>query len=187
MTSAAGDMNRTQLLIVLWILLGSLGLSCERPSPEDKTSATPPPGDSKFREIHSIPDGIRVSHSPNPVRAVRDVQHRYTFTWKYRTAVSSPADDVRITEFGCFTWDGSRWVFSNYTAKPFTKSDFAEWYSCPDGVLQPRESYEDPQNWGGSSALQTIRSLWYFVGTRADGTKVKGTAEVQYLGELGFP
>ena len=90
-------MNSTQQLLVCSVVLAWFGLSCDRGSPPTKYADTPP-GDPKFRAVQAIADGIQVSHSPNPVRAQRGGRSGYAFTWKYRTTVSSPRDEVRITE-----------------------------------------------------------------------------------------
>jgi hypothetical protein len=125
--------------------------------------------DAKWEELESLPTGLRVSHSPDRPKARREGASGARFTWVYATTVSATAGPVIIEEFGCFFWDGGRWVFNNYTGKPFSRKDFAEWYACPGAKVLPGHSYTDPRNWGGSQVLIAVRRKWYFIGTDAQG------------------
>src|SRR5690606_38153707 len=83
-------------------------------------------------ELRKLPVGLKVSNNPNPVYAVRGGRSGMDFTWSFETTVSSLEQDLTIVEFGCYVEHKGNWEFSNVTGKPFTKADFAEWYSCPD-------------------------------------------------------
>lgn len=147
--------------------------------------APEPDGDAKFREIFSLPDGLEVSHVPNPAEAMVEGPSQRALTWQYETKVQPKVGRVMIVEFGAFTWNGHHRVFSNYTGEPFTQENFAQWYSCPEAIIHEDQSCADTRSWGGADILERRRGLWYYVGVRDVGTRVKGAAEVQELGRLG--
>lgn len=139
--------------------------------------------DPKWIELSALRVGLTVHHSPNPARAQRGGRSGRSFTWKYTTSVTSN-EPIAISEFGAFTWSNGRWMFNTITGQPFTATDFAEWYSCPDAQIVPGQMYSDPLNWNGNNALNGGKSLWYFVGTTADGRKMKGEAIIDLLASL---
>jgi hypothetical protein len=163
-------------------LLGSLTaatLGCaepDRPISEDI--------DPKLQEISKLPIGLKVKHSPNPVKAQRGGRSGRQYTWLYETSVESAGEPVTISEFGSFAWLDGRWGFSNFTGRPFSAEEFVEWYSCPDAKVMPGKNYTDPANWSGNESLRSGKHLWYFVGVTAAGKKVKGEAVVEELGEV---
>lgn len=75
-------------------------------------------------------------------------------------------------------------VFANFSGEPFSKDDFADWYGGPGAVAGPEAPCTDPRNWSRAAKLKTRRARWQFIGTRADGTRVKGEAVLLELGEL---
>ena len=142
----------------------------------------------KLRELASLPDEIAVVHAPNPVGAIeeKDAQQNTTYRWVYRTTVWTKKDPLRVIEFGSFSWHRGQWAFANFTGKPFTPEDFADWYSCPEGQLHPAEGATDPSNWtGGQRSLRAGKMLWYFIGLDQDGRRVKGEAVVELLADIG--
>jgi hypothetical protein len=106
------------------------------------------------------------------------------YSWIFKTEIRSLEGPVRITEFGVFYQDRGHWVLGNFTGQPFTASEFEDWYSCPDAIVQPGEAYADEANWSGGERLRSSETLWYFIGIDADGRKVKGTAIVEELAQL---
>jgi len=102
-----------------------------------------------------------VEHSPNPVRAQLGGRSGYKYTWLYETTVRSTPGRVRVTEFGSFGWFDGKWVFANYTNKPFTSAEFSEWYACDNAEILPNTSYSDGKNWTGADELRDGRTKWY--------------------------
>ncbi len=140
--------------------------------------------DPKLRELGTLPDGIRVIHTPNPVRAQVGGRSGFRYTWLYTTTVEAIDRPIVIEEFGAFEFHSGEWRFSTITGKPFTQADFAEWYSCPDSALKPGKKCSDPLNWTGSDRLRSERDLWYFIGRDSAGNRVKGQAIIERLGEI---
>lgn len=136
-------------------------------------------------EIRKLPKGIDVTHNPNPVAAVKGGRSGRAFTWEYQTSVVAIEKEVTIVEFGSFFESDGKWVFANYTGKPFTGKDFAEWYSCPEARVRPGSPAKDPKNWGGGDQLRTAKALWYFIGRDADGNRYRGEAIVEQLPKVG--
>ena len=137
-----------------------------------------------FSELGSLPDGIRVSHSPNPVRAQKGGPSKNNFSWLYTTTVSAVGGPVVIEQFGAFQFRNGHWRFSTVTGEPFTPSQFTDWYSCPDALIEVGSTCSDPQNWTGSDQLRADKSLWYFIGRDSVGNRVKGQATIEQLAEL---
>jgi hypothetical protein len=90
-----------------------------------------------LEEIRRLPEGLRVTHSPNPVAAVMGKTKDHPFTWEFSTTVEALHPDLNIVEFGCFGLFNGNWGFSNAGGQPFSTQQFAEWYSCTDGILKP--------------------------------------------------
>ncbi|MGB0766734.1 MAG: hypothetical protein ACPGYV_03385 [Phycisphaeraceae bacterium] len=141
-------------------------------------------GDSKFEEVSSLPEGVAVKHTPEQIKAIIGGDSGMKYTWRYSTTVNTIEKQLTIVEFGCFTLIDNEWIFSNYTGKPFTSSNFEEWYSCPESKLVPGSSYSDPLLMNSSDELRSGKMLWYFIGEDAKGNKYQGTAQAQYVAEL---
>jgi hypothetical protein len=174
---------------IAFVLIAFAGVSCsERPpnhvaSPRETEQAMNP----RLREWSTLPDGIEVVHTPARVRArsERQPDGRVQYRWVYRTTVRAKGTPVTVQEFGSFDWHDGKWVFSNFTGKPFSGRDFADWYSCPDAKLSPDAEASDPSNWsGGIQHLQAGKMRWFFVGIDDAGRRVKGEAVVELLAEL---
>ncbi|MCC5608816.1 hypothetical protein LC612_18980 [Nostoc sp. CHAB 5834] len=138
----------------------------------------------KLKALSSLPTELKVTHTPNPVQAHRGGLNGYQYTWVYATTIQSLVGAVVIEEFGAFSWVGGQWYFTNFTAKPFTRNDFIEWYSGPRGMILPNCQYTDFQNWSGSTKLINKKTKWYFIGRNQSGKHIKGEAEIEELGEL---
>src|SRR5690349_6901585 len=103
-----------------------------------------------IEELDKLPVGLKVVHDPNPALATETggSERRSKYTWWYKTTVTSTGKDVRLVEFGAYAWHDGKWVFANFSGKPFPPKDFAEWYSCPDALIKEGKAYTDPSNWG---------------------------------------
>jgi hypothetical protein len=138
--------------------------------------------EEKLQELERLPTGLTVEHTPNPVKASDGGPSGRRYTWLYRTTVTSArSDTVTITDFGAFVWFGDRWVFTNFTGKPFTSQDFADWYACPDARILPGRECSDSRNWSGSDSLRAQRGRWYYIGVTGSGQRVKGEAIIEEL------
>jgi len=131
-----------------------------------------------YDALSVLPKKLSVTHSPNPVTPKLGGASGLKYTWTYKTTVSSLDESIRIIEFDSFHWTNGHWVFMNYTGKPFGQKEFADWYSCPGGQMEPGKPYSDPSNWGGSNDGQGGRILWFYVGLDPSGRKVQGSAEI---------
>ena len=140
--------------------------------------------DASDRELAMLDEGMRVTHSPNPVKAQAGGRSGQRYTWLYTTTVQSSAGPLTLEEFGAFVWHDGGWVFSTYTGKPFTPADFAEWYACPGARMEAGRAYCDPLNWVGAAALRTGKTRWYFIARDAGGRRVKGEGVVEELTDL---
>ena len=138
----------------------------------------------RLTEIRKLPVGLRVSHSPNPVKATKAGRSGREFTWKYQTSLEAMAQELTIVEFGSFFEQGSNWRFANFTGKPFSRMDFAEWYSCPGAILVPGTAANDPENWGGGQQLRACRCVWYYIAVDDSGKRFYGESTVEQLGEI---
>lgn len=143
----------------------------------------------KLRELEKIPVGLVVLHLPNKVFATRGGPSGRPFTWVHSTRVASDMHVVTMKEFGAFVWADERWVFSTYTGKPFTATDFAEWYRCPGAKVKPGRPCADASNWEGGTELKGgkltgDKARWYFIGILKNGTLVKGEAVVELMPSL---
>lgn len=180
-------MGRGFVIAILAIVAG-WSISCSPAHPTVKTTSSDEDMvmNSKLRELASLPDGIEVVHSPNPVGAVEDGHPatQYKYRWIYRTTLKSKRGAITIEEFGCFAYHNESWTFSNFTGAPFSSQDFAEWYSCADAKLLPGASFSDPSNWTGSNELQAGRMKWYFIGVDEDGRRIKGEGIIHTLARL---
>ena len=136
---------------------------------------------NKLDELAKLPSGLKVFHTPEKVLAIHDGRSGRAFTWLYKTSVVSTNGAVVVKEFGSFVWHNDKWVFSNYTGKPFTSDDFADWYSCPKATLTEGNVFSDGSNWTGGDKLSEGKMLWYFIGVTTDGRRVKGQAVVEIL------
>jgi hypothetical protein len=139
---------------------------------------------AKIRELEALPLGISVVHNPASVKATHDPIGSWPYKWTYVTTVSSLAGVIEIEEFGMLGWNGKTWMFSNYTGAPFTSSDFASWYTCPNGLLRTGTVFVDPKNWSANRDLKDHVALWYFIGVDSSGKRVKGQAIVHQMGQL---
>lgn len=155
-----------------------------RPDGGDNAPA-PRQRDAKYREVMSLPEGIEVIHTPNPVRAQRNGPSEAKYTYVYRTEVRTKSKRLRLVEFGAFVQpQPGKWVFSTFTGKPFTASDFAEWYNCPGAYLEPGNAYADESNWSGANKLRNTETIWYYIGEDKDGNRYQGSAHVWELDVL---
>jgi len=141
----------------------------------------------KLDELAKLPFGLKVVHTPDKVRAKRDGRSGRAFTWSYKTSVTATNGSVVVKEFGSFVWHNDKWVFANFTGKPFTSADFADWYSCPGAKLVEGREFSDGSNWSGGDVLRGGKMKWYFIGVTTEGRQLKGEAIVETLPEVSTP
>jgi hypothetical protein len=186
-----GSSRREVFRTLQVIMLISMTILCARcgdgQSSNEQGKESEPSGtsetDPKEKELASIPVGIEITHSPNPVKAQLGGRSGHKYTWVYRTTVRSTTGPLKVQEFGAFSWVDGRWVFSTYTGKPFTSQDFADWYSCPNAVLESTKQYADPTNWSGATLLEHDKTRWYVIAVNDKGERFKGEAVVEQLAE----
>ena len=77
------------------------------------------------------------------------------------------------------------WYFA-FTKKPFSATDFAEWYDCPNATLTVGNRYSDDSNWSGGDVLTSGKKKWYFVCRNEMGHRVKGEAIIETLPHHGI-
>lgn len=153
----------------------------------ETSRAAEPGGENRVPSVDELPklrEGLKIVHSPNPAMARKGGPSGKPYTWEYATTVSSTVGPVKIVEFGGLVRRHGVWVFSNYTGKPYTSKDFAEWYSCPDAKIEDGKKYTDPRNWQGSDILVDIKTRWYYIGVTASGERVKGDGLMEHVGQL---
>jgi hypothetical protein len=140
-----------------------------------------------LEEIRKLPEGLRVTHSPNPVSAVMGKDEGQPFAWEYSTTVEARHAELNIVEFGAFVLSNGNWRFATAAGRPFSAQEFAEWYSCTDGVLKPGKPAADPKNWSRRKILRSSRCIWYYIGKDAEGKLFRGEAELEERGTLVPP
>lgn len=150
----------------------------------DKKIEIPTTGDEKYEYVMSLPEGIKVTHTPSKVHAVKGGRSGMNFTYSYATAVQSTVGPLTIVEFGAFGPYQGKWEFGTNTGKPFTPKRFEEWYSCPSAKLLPSETYTDPQNFTGAEKPFRGVTLWYFIGENPYGQKFRGTSLIETVSDL---
>ncbi len=179
-------MHRHRSVILTFVLLGAPG--CDQrsesdPRPNPRTTNTASDMHPILKQLASLPYGITVSHSPNPVKAQLGGRSGSKYTWLYTTNVAAQSSQIGIEEFGSFTWHNGKWVFANFTKKPFSANDFSEWYGCPHANLTVGDTYSDDSNWTGGDVLTSGKMRWYFIGRDEMGNRVKGEATIETLAE----
>ena len=138
----------------------------------------------ELSDLESLPVGLEVIHTPNPVSARTDGNSGYKYTWTFKTSVCSTDGPVAIYDFGCLMWKNDQWVLGNFTKELFTQKDFIEWYSCPSGVVTSSSQFSDLSNWGAANCLGASKSKWFYVGIDDKGNRVKGEAIIEQAAEL---
>jgi hypothetical protein len=136
---------------------------------------------STVEELDKLPVGLKVVHDPNPALATEtgDSERRGKYTWWFKTTVTAARPDVKVVEFGAYAWQDGKWAFGNYSGKPFSSRDFAEWYSCPDALIKGGKAFTDPTNWGSARGLVAGKARWYYIGIDGKGQRVKGEAVIE--------
>lgn len=139
----------------------------------------------KLDELASLPEGLVVTNTPDPVFATLYSPSLSGVQWKHSTTVSSKVGPVTIVEFGYFVERNGQWELPYGTEVPYTytSSDFAKMYDCPSSELKPGESYTDARNRSVIDCVPEQVVRWYFIGLDAKGNRVKGEADVKLLAE----
>ncbi len=159
------------LFLILFILYRYLSVRPGRMAAREQSRV-------KLDELSKIPVGIKVTIVPEKVRAVRDGRSGSKFTWNYVTQVETIGKEIRIYEFGAFSWKRDHWLFGTVIGRPFRLPEFEEWYDCKDGILRPGEVYTDLNNYSGSDYLTEKKGKWYYLGSDMEGNSFRGEAIV---------
>ncbi|MBX7106286.1 MAG: hypothetical protein K1X57_19570 [Gemmataceae bacterium] len=136
----------------------------------------------------TLPVGFKVVHSPNPVRGPEGpIPGVWPFKWTYRTEIKAIKQPLRVTRFMILAWDGQYWILDkdqkNYNSGEGGSKQFAEWYNCPDGKIEPGKPAIDERNWAGNKARTPFKQKWVVIGEDAAGMKYKGEGIVEFLAE----
>jgi hypothetical protein len=149
-----------------------------------------PPGSARSTapasDWESLPVGIEVIHTPNPVRTPEEpVGEFWPFKWRFRTEVRAIDRPLTVRRFLILGWDGKRFVLDRQQKK-FNSGEsdgqvFAEWHSCPGGRIAPGNPAVDGSNWAGSYSRKPFKQKWVMIGEDASGKQFKGEAIVELL------
>lgn len=165
------------LLVSLLVFCGFAGVT-----QAEQEDSGPLESDIKLSELALLPQGLNVVHSPDSV--LETFFGPSGFQWTHSTTVSSTVGPVTLLEFGYFIERNGQWELSWASRAPYSASDFAEWYDCPDAELQPGESYTNPYNQSVKDCSPEQVARWYFIGLDSKGSRVKGEADVRLISEL---
>lgn len=163
---------------ITWCAVGlSLAAATALPAQDKATKA-------KLKELASLPTGLEVELSPNPVRAVEWGRSGRNYTWLYRVTVAAVGPDpLTITEFGAFNWVDGKWKVQN----PYSPSQFEDWFACPGARVVPGAPCTDPLTWHGSASLRPGRGRWYYIAVSPQGKRFKGEADIEEVAEVAPP
>ena len=134
----------------------------------------------------SLPVGIEVVHTPNPVRMPEGPFEDYwPFKWDFRTEVRAIDRPLTIKWFLILGWDGKQWILDRQQEK-FNSGEgdgqkFAEWYSCPGGRIAPGKPAVDASNWAGSYSRKPFKQKWVVIGEDKAGKRFKGEGVIELL------
>jgi hypothetical protein len=168
------------VLLLVTAVLGfhaNAGDRVEPGSHEARTAKDVSEQDAKVRQLAALPVGIRVTHTPNPVKAQAGGRSGLPYTWQYETRVAAISEDVSIVEFGALVRkrpQSDSWELRTIYDRPFNAAEFADWYSCPGALVRKGTSCADPSNYTGSDRLEGFETRWYFIGRTRAGRLVKG-------------
>jgi hypothetical protein len=135
-------------------------------------------------KLTSLETGIVVQHSADTVYATinkKDPEKRGKYQLKFTTTVYATKEDLKIIEFGGYTWKDNQWVFSSIYDRPFNTDEFEKWYGAKDGKLILGEKISDTDNWLAKTnelTGQTFKGLWYFIGENTNHEKFIGVKEI---------
>jgi hypothetical protein len=150
------------------------------------STSTSRSGSAVLAELESLPVGLEVIHSPNPVSSpVGPDPKGWPYRWIFRTEVRAIDRPLTIIQFGICAWDGEQWILPSntgrYNAGLLDQRTFMQWYACPSARIEPGKPAVDPENWAGSHARHSFRQRWFFVGRDDQGKRYKGEAVVELL------
>lgn len=169
-------MFRNQILLaalVFSVVCHSFGYCQEHALPDTIT----------IDDYEKLPIGLVVYHDSNPVSAVKGIPNgrKGTYTWNFKTTVSTIETELRIVEFGAHYWEDGEWRSSQPS---FSRQQFADWYGCKDSLIVPDKTYADPKNWHTSDNLKASLYRWYFIGEDARGNRFRGDAVIYAKAKL---
>ncbi len=176
-------MRRWVSMVCLTTSMAALIGCSGAPSTSTSTSRS---GAVVLAELESLPVGLEVIHSPNPVREpIGPNDDGWLYQWTFRTEVRAIDRPLTIVYFGACAWDGKEWILpsdrARYDAGVTRQKDFIEWYTCPGARIAPGEPAVDSENWAGSHTRSSFRQKWFFVGEDDRKNRYKGEAAVELL------
>jgi len=177
-------MKHIVLVSILFVCF-SVSLAEAQTQTEDRASALVE-AKLKLKELALLPEGLTVSHTPDPVLYTENPPSLSGVKWEHSTTVSSMSGPLIMVEFGYFVQRNGQWEYPYGVEVPYAyvSRDFAEKYDCPDSKLLPGKSYTDVRNRSVIDCVPEQVVKWYFIGEDAKGNRVKGEASVQLVTEL---
>jgi hypothetical protein len=147
-------------------------------------AATPTPEKPAEPELTATPAAgmvkLLVSHSPNPSRVKAGGASGNGYTCNYETSVIAVGGDVQIEGFQANFLVNNQWKPSpSNNGQPWSVDDFADWYSCPGGLIHEGQECSDPSNWTGQSTSAAKQVKWIYWGVTSSGEHVEGEAIVE--------
>ena len=169
--------------LTAWLMTSLSALAGCTGAPSTSTSR---PGAAVLAELQSLPVGLEVIHSPNPVRnPVGPDSRGWAYQWHFRTEVRAIDRPLTVVYFGICAWDGKEWILpsdnTRYNAGILRQKDFIQWYHCPGARIATGKPAVDPENWSGSRTRTSFRQRWFFVAEDDRKNRFKGEAVVELL------
>ena len=159
---------KNYLLPLALLLAFTVGLRAQTPAWTDHTRVLP----DKLRQV---PVALTLWHSPNPNYPEADPAQPGHYLWKHSTQVRNElAEPLQIVECGSFIWYSAAGWQANLTQTP---AQFAEFFNCPKGVLQPGTAYVFAKNYRYASSAKSLYggdALWYILARDQAGKLYKG-------------
>ncbi len=131
-------------------------------------------------KIRDLPDGIKVTHHPNPVYASLDENEPDIYFWKHDTQVSTLVGELQVVEFGAYLLGKEGW----FLRASMTPRQFKNWFEAKKARLQPEQIYVFEKNWRRDTRLYGGTALWYVIAEDRQGKKFRGYSIIETVGEL---
>ena len=134
----------------------------------------------KHRDIAALPIGLRVTHTPNPVKAQVHGRSGQRYTWLYETRVEAISEDVQIVEFGALIRKPplGNWELETIYKRPFWANEFTYFYDCPGAWVHVGTPCVDSSNYTGGDQVREFGTRWYYIGKTRSGQLVRGEETV---------
>ena len=151
-------------------------------SQAEQDALGPHESEVKLAELASLPQGLTVTHTPDPVTS--SIFGPSGVQWAHSTTVSSTVGPVTIIEYGFLLERNGRWTDETWIRSKYSASEFAKNFECPESKILPGKSYTNEWNRSGSDNLLEQFGKWYFIGLDSQGNRVKGEADIKLLGNM---